>query len=306
MKPNPFDIHMEQNQPVLKSSPSRPTESAIKELRAGSLNEIAWLLLTIWMLHMQQGDGYITPPSTATSHHESARSLLFGRPKRDGVQSCSSSRSNQQLSQLQQQKEPQESEFQQQSEFPSVEEASEMPSVRTFQEAKQFASEYYPGKRQLSENHYVSDVVAAKKLPHIPEFGLDPNDYGMTPKQLKLIGGLGLYTYLEKGFPPPPPELIRDFQTAIEELYKSADTKPLEQADGSTSFTHNEETPTSIFANENRSKSGGSVTILAFAEGEGAEGQGNLITGGKRSKNYVNNIKESGNMGTRGGRSGKQ
>ena len=62
------------------------------------------------------------------------------------------------------------------------------------------------------------------------------------------------------------------------------------------SYTHNCKTPISIYENQNMSKSGKSSAIIAFDENSG-----DMITLGKRGKKYMNQVKESGNMGTGGG-----
>lgn len=46
------------------------------------------------------------------------------------------------------------------------------------------------------------------------------------------------------------------------------------------------------------SKSGKSVSIVAFDD---TTGKGDMITVGKRGHRYMNQVKESGNMGTGGG-----
>jgi len=63
-------------------------------------------------------------------------------------------------------------------------------------------------------------------------------------------------------------------------------------------YTHNRETPISIYENPEMSKSGKSVAIVIFDD---RPGESDLITLGKRAHNYMNQVKESGNMRTGGG-----
>jgi hypothetical protein len=68
--------------PVPRPYVSYYSESVIKELRAGSrLNEAAWLLLTIWMLHQQSVGFQPVTPVVRPPHVEAAHNLLFGKPK---------------------------------------------------------------------------------------------------------------------------------------------------------------------------------------------------------------------------------
>ena len=71
-------------QPVPQHYVSYHSESVIKELRAGSrVTEAAWLLLTIWMLQQQSVGFQLVRQAPPPPHIESARNLLFGKPKSD-------------------------------------------------------------------------------------------------------------------------------------------------------------------------------------------------------------------------------
>jgi len=50
-----------------------------------------------------------------------------------------------------------------------------------------------PPSVSLNEQHYVSGVMGAKKVPHAPEVGLNPVDYGMKPEHVTLIRRMELY-----------------------------------------------------------------------------------------------------------------
>ena len=61
------------------------SQNAINELRAGDsrVRETAWLLLTIWMLQQQRIGFQPVRQAPMPPHLESARNLLFGKPKPD-------------------------------------------------------------------------------------------------------------------------------------------------------------------------------------------------------------------------------
>lgn len=263
------------------------SESVINELRAGEsrVTQAAWLLITIWMLH-QKSVGFQQPhPVALPPHLQSARHILFGTPKPDRLISRLSSRFDQQ----EQFQEP---------DYPSattVEEARKLPDVRTYEEALAFAISNLPKSVYVNEKHHISGLMAAKKTPHGPELGENPVNYGMKPEHVNLIRQMGLLDYLQKGYPLPPNEFVKNWQNTIKNLCLDAQTHTLDDKP----YTHNFETPITIYENEAMSKSGKSVAIVAFDD---RSGQGDIITMGKRGHAYMDQVKDTGNMGTRGGK----
>jgi len=196
------------------------SQSAITELRAGNsrLRQAAWLFITIWMLH-QQGVGFQPiNPVPKPPHIQSTENLLFGKPKPDQF-------SSRQLSRFDEQQQFQEAEY------PSAvtrEEALKLPNVRTSEEAKEYARMNSPEKLYVNEQHSISGVMAAKKTPHAPEISLNPVDYGMKAEHVILIRQMGLYAYLEKGYPLPPYEFLKDYQNAIRDICLRSETTILD------------------------------------------------------------------------------
>lgn len=137
-------------------------------------------------------------------------------------------------------------------------------------------------------------VNYTKKTPHAPEIGLNPVDYGMKAEHVTLIRGMGLYQYLQKGYPLPPSSFLKDYQHLLKDICLEPQTRLLSDK----SYTHNCKTPISIYENQNMSKSGKSSAIVVFDD---SQNNGDMITLGKRGKKYMNQVKESGNMGTGGG-----
>lgn len=182
-------------------------------------------------------------------------------------------------------------------EYPSavtVKEALELPDIRTYEEAKKYAETNVPERLNVNEQHHISGLMAAKKTPHAPEIGLNPVDYGMKAEHVTLIRGMGLYQYLQKGYPLPPSSFLKDYQHLLKDICLEPQTRLLSDK----SYTHNCKTPISIYENQNMSKSGKSSAIVVFDD---SQNNGDMITLGKRGKKYMNQVKESGNMGTGGG-----
>ena len=143
--------------------------------------------------------------------------------------------------------------------------------------------------------HHISELMVSKKTSHVAELGENPVNYGMKPEHVNLIRGMGLLQYLPKGYPLPPNEFVKNWQNAIKNICFDAQTSTLDDKD----YTHNFETPITIYEAEAMSKSGRSVTIDAFDD---RPNQGDIITMGKRGHAYMDQVKETGNMGTRGGK----
>ena len=122
--------------------------------------------------------------------------------------------------------------------------------------------------------------MAAKKLPHAPEIGLNPIDYGMKLEHLTLIRAMGLYQYLQKGYSLPPYRFVKDIQNEIKIICSDSQTKILDDKQ----YTHNSETPISIYENKDMSESGKSISIVAFDD---RPGKGDMITLGKRGLKYM-------------------
>ena len=175
----------------------------------------------------------------------------------------------------------------------TVKEALQLPNIRAYEEAKKYAAMNVPESLNVNEQHHISGVMAAKKTSHALEIGLNPVDYGMKAEHVTLIRGMGLYEYLQKGYPLPPASFLRDYQNRLKDICLEAQTQVLSDK----SYTHNCKTPISIYENQNMSKSGKSSAIVVFDENTG-----DMITLGKRGKKYMTKVKESGNMGTGGGR----
>ena len=178
------------------------SQEVINELRAGDSRwtQAAWLLITIWMLQ-QQGAGFqpvrqVPPPP----HLESARNLLFGKPKPDQF-SC------RRLSMFDSQQ------FENQEKF-----------VMSKQEALNLLDKTYTGSKKNSETEKISDWQMAKKVYHLNGLGVNPEEYGMSKDEVNAIRKDGLVKHTMKGGKLPPVELIYEGQNQIEEICRNETT----------------------------------------------------------------------------------
>jgi hypothetical protein len=109
----------------------------------------------------------------------------------------------------------------------------------------------------------------------------------MKAEHVTLIRGMGLYQYLQKGYPLPPSSFLKDYQ----HLLKYICLKPQTRLLSDKSYSHNCKTPISIYENQNMSKSGKSSAIVVFDD---SQNNGDMTTLGKRGKKYMNQVKKSG------------
>ena len=88
--------------------------------------------------------------------------------------------------------------------------------VMTKDEALKLINETYPGELEITANERISDWQAAKKISHASEYGINPEDYGMTKDNFKRLQRIGLTDYLREGrHPLPPIKLVKAYQMAV-------------------------------------------------------------------------------------------
>ena len=90
--------------------------------------------------------------------------------------------------------------------------------VMTSDEAEQKLNEAYPGKMEIGPGQFVSDKKAAAKIYHASQLGLNPEDYNVTPENLKRLNEIGLNAYAREGRPLPSIEFVQDYQKAIKKI----------------------------------------------------------------------------------------
>ena len=95
--------------------------------------------------------------------------------------------------------------------------------VMTQDEALKLIKETYTGQLEIAENKRFSDLQGAKKIYHAGEFGINPEDYGMTQSDLMRLKRIGLTKYVREGRPIPPIELVREYQRAVKNLHDDAE-----------------------------------------------------------------------------------
>jgi hypothetical protein len=192
----PFSLYMDKiEQPVPRHYVSYHSQSVIKQLRAGSrLNEAAWLLITIWMLQQQSVGFQPVRQASPPPHIESARNLLFGKPKAD-QSSC-----------------------RRLSVFDSQQSENKDQFFMSKQEALNVLDNTFTGSKIISETEKISDWQMAKKIYHLNGLGVNPEEYGMSKAEVNSIRKDGLVKYTMNGGKLPPIDLIRAGQNRIHDI----------------------------------------------------------------------------------------
>jgi hypothetical protein len=120
--------------------------------------------------------------------------------------------------------------------------------VMTRDEALKLIEETYPGQLEITDNKRFSDWQAAKKIYHANDFGINPEDYGMTKYNIMRLNRIGLTKYIREGRPLPPIKLVKDYQMAVKNMYDHAEhfdgkfSSRGEQKIHETSYSYNEST----------------------------------------------------------------
>jgi len=120
--------------------------------------------------------------------------------------------------------------------------------VMTRDEALKLIEETYPGQLEITDNKRFSDWQAAKKIYHASDFGINPEDYGMTKYNIMRLNCIGLTKYVREGRPLPPIKLVKDYQMAVKNMYDHAEhfdgkfRSRGEQKIHETSYSYNEST----------------------------------------------------------------
>ena len=90
--------------------------------------------------------------------------------------------------------------------------------IMTKDEALKVINNTYPGQLEITDNERISDWQAAKKIYHASDFGINPEDYGMTKDNILRLERIGLTKYLREGRPLPPIKLVKDYQMAVKNM----------------------------------------------------------------------------------------
>ena len=259
----PFGLYMDKiEQPVPRHYVSYHSQSVIKQLRAGSrLNEAVWLLITIRMLQQQSVGFQPVRQASPPPHIESARNLLFGKPKAD-QSSC-----------------------RRLSVFDSQQSENKDQFFMSKQEALNVLDNTFTGSKIISETEKISDWQMAKKVYHLNGLGVNPEEYGMSKAEVNSIRKDGLVKYTMNGGKLPPIELIRAGQNRIHDIcYNNTTAKKEEGTFGK------QDQPSSLYYNTD------TRYIIYFNKDDG-----DLIMGEKFREAYFNrsliknniNIKEN-------------
>lgn len=99
--------------------------------------------------------------------------------------------------------------------------------VMTSEKATQKLNETYPGKMVIATGQFLSDFKAAAKIYHASHLGLNPEDYNMSPENLKRLNDIGLHAYVKEGRPLPSIEFVKDYQQAIKKICMKSKSKSI-------------------------------------------------------------------------------
>lgn len=105
-------------------------------------------------------------------------------------------------------------------------------------EAKAKVEDYYSGQIQVSETEVVTELRAAQKSYHASQLGVNPEDYGVSQKDLQIINEIGLYKYAQTGKPLPPIEFIRAYQQAIKNAVNNGKPMDIDYHSQAEKLTH--------------------------------------------------------------------
>jgi hypothetical protein len=90
--------------------------------------------------------------------------------------------------------------------------------IMTKDEALKILSKTYPGQLEIRDNERISDWQAAKKIYHVSDFGINPEDYGMTKDNILQLQRIGLTKYVREERPLPPIKLVKAYQMAVKNM----------------------------------------------------------------------------------------
>jgi hypothetical protein len=90
--------------------------------------------------------------------------------------------------------------------------------IMTKDEALKILSKTYLGQLEIRDNERISDWQAAKKIYHVSDFGINPEDYGMTKDNILQLQRIGLTNYVREGRPLPPIKLVKAYQMAVKNM----------------------------------------------------------------------------------------
>lgn len=187
------------------------SQELINELRAGNsrVNQAAWLLLTIWMMHHQSFGFQQINPVPQPPHIESAKSLLFGQPKSNQFSSRQSSLFDSGLQ-----------------EFEHENENSYSSQIISEKEALDIIIGQY-GTLENPQFDYIDESLGlmsphqqlAVKVYHAHSYKVLPQLYGITKSQITAIQKYGLIGYVSRGGQLPSSDFIFAYQEHVKTFY---------------------------------------------------------------------------------------
>lgn len=144
--------------------------------------------------------------------------------------------------------------------------------VMDYNAAFNLIRERYSGRMPLTENLHISAWQAVKHIYHGIDFGVDPEIFGLSQKELNLIHQEvgGLIAYVRRNHTLPCQEHIKAFQNKVIDICTNSSTA---RRDDAQHYSVTGTTPVTVYYNN--------LTNHIFAFNKTS---GDFITGGKRKK----------------------
>ena len=155
--------------------------------------------------------------------------------------------------------------------------------VMDYNTAYNLIKETYQGSLQITNEQSIDYWQTCKKIYHAIDFGINPEDFGMTQSQLNEIGKDGFIAYAQRGNKLPSMEHVRAYQRSLKDICTDPDT--VRRDDSKYYYKHGVE-PSTVFKNDRY--------LVCFNQTSG-----DLITGDKQRRGTVNQFKKTNKIGSK-------
>lgn len=161
--------------------------------------------------------------------------------------------------------------------------ADENGFVMSYDEAYNLVKETYSGSMQVTENFKITNWQAASHLYHGTGVGVNPEDFGITQKELMKIIDEGFIKYVQRGNKLPSLEHVRAYQKSLKDICLDPST---DRRDDSEYYYKHGVSPTTTFKNGDY--------LVAFNQTTG-----DLITGDKQRGGTTKKFLQTNKLGSK-------
>lgn len=160
-------------------------------------------------------------------------------------------------------------------------ETDENGFVMTYDEGYNLIAQTYSGSMQVTDDFRITDWQGVKHIYHGKGVNVNPEQFGMTQKQLLQIKDDGIIAYARKGNKLPSMEHVRAYQESLKNICLDSSTI---RRDDSEYFHKHGRTPATVFRK--------GEYLVAFNQTTG-----DLITGDKQRGNTLDKFEMTNRMG---------